>query len=333
MKIVALGQALIHQPVAWPPTLRHLVQDADAVFCNLEGCLPPDGCWPMKSRTVHAAHPEALAMLRDLGVTHLSIANNHVWDYGHAGIVETRRRAELAGFAVAGAGRNLQEALAPAIRGNVALIAVDAGPTPDWAIASDSPGIAPLRMRHSIGLPSDDIQRLKSIAAETGERMRRTNRANVGYDASFEAENFYGLSLRPSDDAVDFYTAEEPDMSQLKSAIQIARTHAETVLVSIHYHNWAPDWAQPPDWLRDASLTVAEAGADAILCTGPPFAYHIEHIGKKPFAPSLGNLVFHTARGPVYDKLQLPVWQGKALIKADGSWRETDVDVLKPATG
>jgi len=57
MKIVALGQALIHEPVDWPQELRALTRDADAVICNFEGCLPPPDAWPMKSKTVHAAHP------------------------------------------------------------------------------------------------------------------------------------------------------------------------------------------------------------------------------------------------------------------------------------
>ena len=116
MRVVLLGQAIIHQRVAWPEALRDIVAGADAVVCNFEGCLPPPGAWPMKARTVHAMHPQALGMLGDLGVTHLGLANNHAWDFGHAGILSTRMAAIAAGFAVAGTGRTAAEAWAPAVR-------------------------------------------------------------------------------------------------------------------------------------------------------------------------------------------------------------------------
>lgn len=330
MKIVALGQALIHAPVEWPQELLRMTQDADAVFCNFEGCLPPDDSWPMKSKTIHAAHPQALAMLRGLGVTHLSIANNHVWDFGHAGVIETRRQAEAAGFSVAGAGASLDEAIRPAVRNGVALIAVDAGPTPDWAVADASPGVAPLRLHHRLGLPAADVRRLRAIAEATGESELRRNRAKVGYDKGQGAPDFYGLRLSEAAAPADMFEPDAADLSRLADVISSLRPETEIVMVSVHYHRWHPSWSEPPVWLRGVSEALAGAGADAVLCTGPPFAYAVERVGGAIVAPGLGNLVFHTRRGPVYDALGLPVWDGMALVCQDGEWRREDVKVLKP---
>lgn len=331
MKVAALGQALIHEPVAWPAALRDLVRNADCVVCNFEGCLPANGSWPMKSRTVHAAHPDALDMLRDLGVTHLALANNHAWDYGHAGILETRRRAEAAGFAVAGAGIDLAAAMAPAIVNGVALIAVDAGPTPDWAIADTSPGVAPLRLGMQLGLPAPDIARLRQIAEETGETTRRRKRAAVGFDGPFDGAMFYGRNLIRSDTPCEIWTPDPADLDRLVEAVRTAATSGALVLVALHYHHWSTDWHRPPHWLAGVAATIRDAGAAAMLCTGPPLAYPPVLSGSTAFAPSLGNLVFHTRRAATYDALDLPVGRGMALVLENDIWTSHPIDAQMPS--
>lgn len=337
MKIVVTGQALITKPVVWPDRLRSLTRDADAVICNFEGCLPPPGAWPMKAGTVHAAHPRALSMLRDLGVTHLAVANNHVPDFGHAGIVATRAAIAASGIAVAGAGADLTEAAAPGIARGVALLACDAGPTPDWAVARDggahgpgNPGINPVRLHRSLGLPDADIARLTAIAARTGDAERRARRARIGYDAPDAAATFYGLPLHPADSPRERWQVDPADMARMTTAIEQARARADRVVVALHYHHWSPDWAGPPDWLPGMADGFLRAGADCVACTGPPVAYDARIDAGRAFAPGLGNLVFHSKRPDAYDAAGLPVWTGGALILENGRWRAETVDVLRP---
>jgi poly-gamma-glutamate synthesis protein (capsule biosynthesis protein) len=332
MKIVALGQALIHEPVSWPEDLRDRLKDADAVICNFEGCLPTPRGTPMKSKTLHAAHPKALEMLRDLGVTHLALANNHAWDYGHSGLLETRARARAAGFAVAGVGATLADASAPAIKGGVALLSVDAGPTPDWAIADAGPGIAPLRLSLHLGLPQTDIDRLREISRITGAQARAQSRIDVGFDRARDTQDFYGLALTPAETPQEIWTPNAADLERLSADIAHARSHTDRVLVALHYHHWASDWSRPPDWLSPLGHQILRAGADAVLCTGPPFAYSVENVGPGVLAPSLGNLVFHTRRGAVYDRLRLPVWTGMVLTLASNTWTSAEVEALRPST-
>ncbi|MCC6306743.1 MAG: CapA family protein [Rhodobacteraceae bacterium] len=331
MKIVAFGQALIRHRVRWPEELRDLVAGAGAVICNFEGCIRPAGSWPMKTGTVHPAHPQALAALRALGVTHLALANNHLWDFGPESVLATRRAALAAGFAVAGAGADLAEAAAAGHRGGVALVAADTGPTPDWAIARpDHPGINPLRLRLCLRLPAADIARLTAISVQTGAEALARRRQAVGYDAPVEGASFYGLHLAEAAAVAEDWQADPEDLHRLTAAVAAARAGADRVLVSLHYHHWRSDWRESPSWLRAAAAAIAAAGADALFAHGPPVASDLALVGGMPVAPGLGNLVFHTARSALYARQGIDVWTGAALVLDRAGARQERVRALGP---
>ncbi len=87
------------------PALR----DADLTFANLETPVAPKadrGSRPF----VFNAPPALLGALRDAGVGLVSFANNHVYDQGVAGLVETVELLEKAGLPQVGAGRSCAEA-------------------------------------------------------------------------------------------------------------------------------------------------------------------------------------------------------------------------------
>jgi poly-gamma-glutamate capsule biosynthesis protein CapA/YwtB (metallophosphatase superfamily) len=100
------------------------------------------------------------------------LANNHVLDWGHAGLSETLATLAHLGIKTAGAGRNLDEAAAPALldfhrKGRVlvfSLALASSGVQRSWAAAAASPGINVL----------GDLS-LSSVAgiAERIERLRR----------------------------------------------------------------------------------------------------------------------------------------------------------------
>jgi len=54
---------------------------------------------------------KALAYLKDAGFTYLMLTNNHCYDFGEGGFIDTLSALKNAGIATSGAGRNLQEAL------------------------------------------------------------------------------------------------------------------------------------------------------------------------------------------------------------------------------
>lgn len=330
MRVVIFGQAIIRDPVSWSPDLLGLTAGADAVICNFEGCLPPDGAWPMKTKTVHPAHPDAPDMLRRLGVSHLAIANNHVWDFGQAGIVETRRRLTEKEFAVAGAGADAAEAWKPAEKNAVALIAVDAGPTPDWAVAGQGPGVAALRLDRVLGLPQGDIDRLNEISAVTGDAQRRRLRQEIGYDPETATPMPFGLRLERAPARTERFVADPREIERLCDSITDARATASLVIVSLHYHHWAADWLEPPEWFEQVAGSCSSAGADAVVGTGPPWHFPVRFRNRTLIAPGLGNLSFHTLRAAKYDELGLRVWDGLGLVFEDGDWTQSQVAVARP---
>jgi poly-gamma-glutamate capsule biosynthesis protein CapA/YwtB (metallophosphatase superfamily) len=100
----------------WGDALAVLEQrEPHARIVNLETAVTTsDAHWPGKS--IHyRMHPANLACLTEAGIDCCALANNHVLDWGHAGLEETLRSLREAGIRVAGAGRNAAQAAAPAV--------------------------------------------------------------------------------------------------------------------------------------------------------------------------------------------------------------------------
>jgi poly-gamma-glutamate capsule biosynthesis protein CapA/YwtB (metallophosphatase superfamily) len=86
----------------------------DARILNLETSITrSDDYWPGKG--IHyRMHPDNVACLQAARPDVCVLANNHVLDFGEAGLVETLETLERAGIRTAGAGRTLAGARAPA---------------------------------------------------------------------------------------------------------------------------------------------------------------------------------------------------------------------------
>ena len=152
--LAVVGQALIeHDPRRYLEaplaTVAPILASADAVFTTLEVAVAGPGCDCRPTRDdvfFHGAGPEVLDYLDEIGVSLLSLANNHSWDYGDAGIVSTIEQAAERGFTHAGTGRTLTEAVAPAYRDvgalRVGMVALATVNQPLEAAATESaPGV------------------------------------------------------------------------------------------------------------------------------------------------------------------------------------------------
>lgn len=126
--------------------VRPLLSQGDISFGNLESPLSRHGT-PRHTRgsPVFRGPPEAARGLREAGFQAMSVANNHIFDYGEAAFRETLDVLKAVGIYPVGAGLNLEAALAPVVlpvRGNrIAFLAFC-----NARVATrDSPGTAPLR--------------------------------------------------------------------------------------------------------------------------------------------------------------------------------------------
>ena len=113
--LAILGQALIeHDPRGYIEaplaTVTPILASADAVFTNLGVAVAGPGCDCTPTRDdvyFHGAGPEVLEYLDEIGVSLVSLANNHSWDYGDASIVSTLEELAGRGMTHAGTGRTL----------------------------------------------------------------------------------------------------------------------------------------------------------------------------------------------------------------------------------
>ncbi|MEV5559806.1 CapA family protein [Nonomuraea wenchangensis] len=127
--------------------VRGYLSEADAILLNLECCISDRGSpWCAPGKIFHfRAPPQGVDFLAELGVTCVTMANNHALDYGYDALLDTCAHLEHMEIGTAGAGATLDQAREPAIlavRGmRIAVISVTDHPE-DYAATSDQPGVA-----------------------------------------------------------------------------------------------------------------------------------------------------------------------------------------------
>ncbi len=94
--------------------VRDALQETDIIFLNLETPLSGGGTAHENKQYVFHADPEAAEAMRSAGVRVVSLANNHIMDYGPDALDDTLKSLRSAGIAHVGAGRTLSEASMPA---------------------------------------------------------------------------------------------------------------------------------------------------------------------------------------------------------------------------
>jgi poly-gamma-glutamate synthesis protein (capsule biosynthesis protein) len=121
----------------------------DARIVNLETSVTTSEDYRHDKDIHYRMHPANVACLRAAQLDCCVVANNHVLDWGYAGLDETLDTLATAGLAYAGAGHNEQEAAAPVIvdmgaRGRVLVYAygdISSGIPPNWRAHGDKAGI------------------------------------------------------------------------------------------------------------------------------------------------------------------------------------------------
>ena len=104
---------------------------------------------PWKGKGIHyRMHPENIKALQVAGIDHVSLANNHVLDWGRSGLKETLETLKRSEIKYSGAGRNRMEAESPSIfkseTGRVLVFSYGSpgsGIPYDWAAEKDVSGV------------------------------------------------------------------------------------------------------------------------------------------------------------------------------------------------
>jgi poly-gamma-glutamate capsule biosynthesis protein CapA/YwtB (metallophosphatase superfamily) len=118
IRIAAVGDISLHARGNTPAQavmgfgIKDLLKNSDVILGNLEGPLASHGnCTPGKCSLV--SDPACIRDLVDCGFHVVSLANNHIMDYGPEGLHETIELLSKCGIAGIGAGANLYEANKP----------------------------------------------------------------------------------------------------------------------------------------------------------------------------------------------------------------------------
>lgn len=246
---------------ATAPVLRA----ADLVFGQLETSFASRGVRLPQARHAVLGRPEGAAALGEAGFDIISMAGNHVLDWGNDAFFETKANLEAAGMKVVGAGDNIAEARRPVLRTladgtRVAMLAYSSIlPMAYWA-DERRPGCAPMRA-HTV------YEQIELDQPGTPARIHS-------------------------------YPHRE-DLEAMEADIKAAREVADVVIVS---HHWGVHFvrAEIADYQRDVARAAIAAGADAIVGGHAHVLKGCELIDGKPVFYSLCNFATDLRMDPAH---------------------------------
>ena len=140
------------------------LKSGDIAIGNLEAPATVSGNEFRGKRFRFKSKPDAAAALKRAGFSVVTLANNHILDFGPAGLAQTRRHLSESRIAFTGAGSNLDEARRPALltaKGKkIAFLAYSLTLPEEFFATTSRAGTAPGYLRYV----REDIARLRPLA-------------------------------------------------------------------------------------------------------------------------------------------------------------------------
>ncbi|MFC1982667.1 CapA family protein [Chloroflexota bacterium] len=238
MTLLAVGDVLIDRPS--PPSIfervRPILGQVDLIIGNQEGPItdrgdPILGKIEAGSRHIRSVLAAAAAEA-EAGFSAMSLANNHMMDYGEEGLLQTIELLQRHRIAYTGAGASLEEAHQPVLLerqgtriGMLAYTSVY--PVAGFAVGKDRPGVATVKV-HTAYQPPE----------------------NVLYQPGFPA-----------------ITVTMPDVVEMEAMLaDIRRVRQVADLVVVQFH-WgvAQGYGRVLGYMKEMGRAAIDAGADLIL--------------------------------------------------------------------
>lgn len=252
---------------SWPfLKIADFLNDADLTISNLEGPISDKGSEYLKSAPWFRAEPEAVNGLNYAGIDIVSLANNHIFDYGREAMEDCFGQLERAGIRYMGAGMTREEAYAPVIVNinglKIAFLAFTNHGDASWQAEVDY------------------YTTLEELLAQV---------PSIG-DLFLQAQVLTHLMTMPIPVTEESSGVAWLYIKQLERAIYKAREEADIVIVSLHFgEEYAEDISTAQD--RYAHLAI-DRGADMVVGHHPHVTQPIMVYMGKVIAYSLGNFVF-----------------------------------------
>jgi poly-gamma-glutamate synthesis protein (capsule biosynthesis protein) len=256
-----------------------------------------------------------------MGFNLFSHDNNHTIDYGIEGMMETWKVLDSLHLVYAGSGMSAGEAAQAKYfenkKGRFALIGMATSFT-TMSRAGESrrdmkgrPGVNALRTTAVNQLAPAQIAELRRLVKETGGAVP---------DSETEPVRFGGAAFAPGPENSNFVTVNPRDEERILRSIRSAARQADFVVVYSHSHDIAgSDEVLPaPAHLREFFKKCIDAGADAIVVSGPHKLRGIEIYEGKPIFYSLGNFFMQNETiEPLPDDIYETVGLGQEALAGD----------------
>lgn len=236
-----------------------LFKAADVATANLEHALARGGKLIKGKPFFHRGTPELVEGLVEAGFDVLTIANNHMLDWGEESLLETLQVLKKHNLSFTGAGRNLAEAAAPVVlerKGlKVGVLAYSSTLPMGFPAGEDAAGVNPLRAATAYRpQPGRDVNEYPGVAPEI----------------------------------VTWAIPE--DLERMRDDIWALKRRADVVLVGQH---WGTSMTPRVNaFQREAGRAAIEAGADAVFGGHQHVLSAIEFHKGKPILHCTGNLIF-----------------------------------------
>jgi poly-gamma-glutamate capsule biosynthesis protein CapA/YwtB (metallophosphatase superfamily) len=245
-----------------PPSVfrhvRELFHGADFLFGNLEGSVSDSGSpWSLKE-TNWKADARQIGAVEAGGFHAMSVANNHMLDFGYDALFETLGHLDRLGIAHTGGGHDFAEAHRPAIverKGcRVALLGYTSVFMPDWAAGEDIAGLAVMR-------------------------------AHTAYEPPRRVNEVPGMPP-----TVRSWLASQ-DKAQLAVDIAATRRQADIVVCAFHW-GVSRGYQKIAEYQAELGRHAIECGADVVFGHHPHVIQGVEMYRDRPIFYSLGNFTF-----------------------------------------
>jgi poly-gamma-glutamate synthesis protein (capsule biosynthesis protein) len=244
---------------------REVLRAADLDVGQHDNSFASKGVRLPQARHAVLARPDGAVALKEAGFDIVSMAGNHVLDWGNEAFFETKANLESAGLTVVGAGANIAEARKPGRftlndGTKVAVLAYSSIlPMAYWA-DERRPGCAPMRAH--------------------------TVYEQIEHDQPGTPARIHSYPHRD-------------DLAAMEADIRAAKAEADVVIVSQH---WGIHFVRAAiaDYQRDVARAAIAAGADAILGGHAHILKGCEVIDGRPVFYSLCNFATDLRMDPAH---------------------------------
>jgi poly-gamma-glutamate synthesis protein (capsule biosynthesis protein) len=265
LTLLAVGDVFINRPS--PASIfegvRSLLGGADLLLANQEGPVtdrgqPILGKIEAGSRHIRAA-PGSVPAEVEAGFSAVSLANNHMMDYGEEGMFHTMELLREHGIPYTGAGASLEEARKPVLLERdgtrIAMLGyTSVYPVAGFAAGKERPGVATVKVHTAYQAPE-----------------------NVLYQPGFPA--------------ITVTTPDPVEMEAMLADIRRARQGADLVVVQFHW-GVAQGYGRVVGYMKEMGRAAIDAGADLILGHHPHLLLGLELYRERLICYSLNHFAF-----------------------------------------